>query len=322
MSKKLYLIVLLALVVSLLALPIYGADSRLRVAVLPFDDGAIQGQDRWWSGDWNVGKGVSDELVTALFNSGKFRVIEREQLDRVLEEQHLSSSGRIDSHTAARIGRILGVQILIMGKVTEFSTDSKGGMINVDDRHSIGLGIKSNTARVTIDARMVDTTSAEIKAAVSGRGEKKKTSLAISVDYNSIAFGSNEFKKTNLGIALRDAVNDVAAQLADRSTEITPAAPTVFSPSAISCRVATVYGSQIYLNAGANQGVKNGMKFKVFRIIRTVKDPSTGKVIDYITEPIAKIQVTKVKSSSAICVIHTRINSKYRITKNDLVKQI
>lgn len=322
MFKKLHLLVLLTLIVSLFALPTYGADNRLRVAVLPFDDGAIQGNDRWWSEDWNVGQGVSDELVTALFNTGKFRVIEREQLDRVLAEQNLSASGRIDSRTAARIGRILGVQILVMGKVTEFSTDSQGGMINVDDRHSIGLGIKSNTARVTIDARMVDTTSAEIKAAVTGRGEKKKTSVAIAVDYNSIAFGSDKFRKTSLGIALRDAVNDVAAQLAANSAEIKPAAPTETSQGAISCRVATVYGSQIYLNAGMNQGIKPGMQFKVFRIIRSVKDPGTGKVIDYITEPIAKIKVTQVKSNSAICVIHTRINSKYRVAKNDLVKQI
>lgn len=323
MFKKLHLFILLTLVIGLFTLPTYGADNRLRVAVLPFDDGAIQGQDRWWKGDWNVGQGVSDELVTALLDTGKFRLIEREQLQKILEEQNLSSSGRVDSRTAARIGRMLGVQILIMGKVTEFTTDSKGGAVNVSDRRNIGIGIKADTARVAIDARMVDTTSAEIKAAVTGRGEKKKTSLGLSIDYNSIVLGSDEFKKTNLGKALRDAVASVAQQLGERASTITPAAPTVSNNRGpINCQIATVYGSQIYINAGANHGVRPGMKFQVSRIIRTVKDPKTGKVLDYVTEPIAKIIVSTVKNDTTICVLHTRLNSKYRIQKNDLVKQI
>ncbi|HEY8465018.1 MAG TPA: CsgG/HfaB family protein [Bacillota bacterium] len=322
MFKKLQLLVLLTLVIGLTIPPAYGADHRLRVAVLPFDDGAIQGRERWWREDWQVGRGVSDELVTALFNTGKFRIIEREQLDRVLKEQHLASTGRIDSRTAARIGRILGVQILIMGKVTEFTTDTKGGAINVDDRRNIGIGIRSTTARVTIDARMVDTTSAEIKAAVTGYGENKKTGLALSIDYNSIVFGSDKFKKTNLGIALRDAVASVASQLAEKAEAIKPAAPDISYRKPISCRVATVYGSEIYLNAGANSGIRNGMIFKVSRIIRSVKDPATGKVLDYITEPIAKIRVISVKSNTAVCVIDSRINPKYRVQKNDLVNQI
>ena len=45
----------------------YGADSRYRIAVLPFDDGSIK--DRWWGGNWDVGTGVSDELVTALLQT-------------------------------------------------------------------------------------------------------------------------------------------------------------------------------------------------------------------------------------------------------------
>jgi curli biogenesis system outer membrane secretion channel CsgG len=322
MNRKLRLIILLLVLATLFTLPAQGADNRLRVAVLPFDDGAIQGHERWWNDNLQVGKGVADELVTALLDTGKFRLIEREQLQRVLEEQNLASHGRIDSNTAARIGRLLGVQILIMGKVTEFSTSSKGGTINTNN--GIGINIRANTARVTLDARMVDTSSAEIKAVATGRGEKKQTNLGLEVNYNRISMGSNEFKKTNLGIALRDAVNSVAAQLNEKADSIRPSAPTLPSRpgrSSISGLVAEIYGSKIYINVGAAQGVRPGMMFTVYHIMRVVRDPNTKKIIDYITEPIAKIAVAKVRNNTSICTIYSRLNAKYRVQVKDIVKQ-
>jgi curli biogenesis system outer membrane secretion channel CsgG len=327
LQKKLHLLILLIFIFTLcFVLPVQGApDSRLRIAVLPFDDGSIQGRDRWWGPDWQVGPSVADELVTTLFNTGKFRLIEREQIQKVLDEQNLADSGRIDPRTAARLGRILGVQILIIGKVTEFSTDSAGAAIN--NGRGIGIGIRSNTARVTIDARMVDTTNAEIKATASGHGEKKRTSLGLRVDFSEIRFGSNEFRKTNLGAALREAIQQLADDLAAKSGKISVAPPPppphshpVREP--LSGKVATVYGSRIYLNIGSRDGVRPGLHFTVFRIMKAVKDPNTGKIIDYITEPIAKITVVSVKHASAICKIKYRINSKYRIATNDLVKLI
>lgn len=321
MSKKVYLVVLLALAVCLFAIPSFAADSRLRVAVLPFDDGSIQGQERWWDGNLKVGDGISSELVTALLNTGKFRLIEREQLDKVLAEQNLSASGKIDTSTATKIGRLLGVQILVMGKVTEFTNDSTGGKVKLDDKHKIGLDITAHASRVAIDARMVDTTTAEIRAAVTGRGEKKRANVGVEVDYNKLAIGSDEFKKTALGTALRDAVTSLASQLADKAADITPAAQDVSRPAALSGKVATVYGSSVYLNIGSVNGVGVGMQFKVYHVIRAVKDPSSGKVIDYITEPIANLIVTSVKNNTAVCKVKSRISTKYKVTKNDIVKQ-
>jgi curli biogenesis system outer membrane secretion channel CsgG len=217
MAKKLYFLLLFALLISFGAVfPVLGAppDSRLRVAVLPFDDG----RERWWGSRWEVGRGVADELVTALFDTGKFRLIEREQIQRVLAEQRMGDSGRSDPRTAARLGKILGVQVLILGKISEFSNDSTEASINTHG--GFGIGIRANTARVTLDARMVDTTSAEILATASGHGEKKQTSLGLRVDFNRIDFGSNEFRKTNLGVALKDAVANLTEQLAAKAPRL------------------------------------------------------------------------------------------------------
>ena len=60
-----------------------------------------------WSywGD-NLGDAAADELVTQLFGTGKFSLVERSQLEAVLAEQNLGQSGRVNSAQAAEIGRI------------------------------------------------------------------------------------------------------------------------------------------------------------------------------------------------------------------------
>jgi curli biogenesis system outer membrane secretion channel CsgG len=315
MKQKLYFGFILIMLAGLLILPVSGADNRYRVAVLPFDDGSIQ--SRWWGSNWDVGKGVADELVTELLNTNKFRLVEREQINKILREQDLGSTGRIDPASAAKIGKILGVHYLIMGRVTEFSTDSKGGTVIIP-HNNFGINIRSNTARVAIEARLVDAASAEIVSSVTGTGEKKQTNLGLVVNWNVIALGSNEFKKTNLGIALRDAVASVAAQLGEKAYDGT--APSL-QPEPISGLVADTFGHKVYITSGSSDGVQVGMVFIIHHVIRVVKNPATGEVIDHITEPVAEIAITEVKEKSAVGVISTWLTNRHGISGGDIVKE-
>jgi curli biogenesis system outer membrane secretion channel CsgG len=65
-------------------------------------------------------RGVSDLLVDRLVRDGTFSVIERSRLDAVLAEQNLGRSGLLDANAAAQVGRILGVDAVILGSVTQF----------------------------------------------------------------------------------------------------------------------------------------------------------------------------------------------------------
>ena len=83
---------------ALMALPLGGADvaaqsKRPTVALLDFDFGTVQ---QWWSGNWDIGKGIADLLVDELVNDGTYRVIERKRLDALLAEQNFSNSERAD----------------------------------------------------------------------------------------------------------------------------------------------------------------------------------------------------------------------------------
>src|SRR4051812_48200294 len=90
------------------------------VAVLVFDNTSIGKDARDFDG---IGKGVMDILITDLSGNSKVRVVDRERINKVLEEQNLTKGGAIDGQTAVRVGRIFGACYSIYGA---FMRDLKG----------------------------------------------------------------------------------------------------------------------------------------------------------------------------------------------------
>ena len=66
----------------------------------------------WWRG--GVGWELSGMLSNELSSSGHFRVLERNKLGNVLEEQNLAASGRVRSGTGAKMGNVTGAQYLVL----------------------------------------------------------------------------------------------------------------------------------------------------------------------------------------------------------------
>ncbi len=52
-------------------------------------------------------------------------VIERKALDKILTEQNFSNSNRADPSSAAKIGKLLGVSVIVVGSITQFGRDDK-----------------------------------------------------------------------------------------------------------------------------------------------------------------------------------------------------
>jgi curli biogenesis system outer membrane secretion channel CsgG len=315
MKRKLLLWVLL-FTFSALTLQASGAEQLYKIAVLPFDDGSIQ--DRWWDeGHWDVGKGISDEFVTEFLKTNRFRLIEREQIDKIIEEQDFGQSGRVDTKTAASLGKILGVDFLVMGRVTEFSLKSTG-VSGLSLKKGVGLGVKSTNAIVAIDARLVDTNTAEIIASVTGKGDKRSTNLSVAVEWEAIDIGSDEFRTTNLGIAMREAVASAAKQLADQAYS-SGRGPSLSAK--LKGVVAYASGNRVIINIGSSSGVKQDMVFVVRRVLEVVKDPITGEVLDEVTEAVAEIKVTEVKDKSATCTILKKLSSDLTTAVGDVTEQ-
>lgn len=96
-------------------------DGKPTVAVMYFNNGALSKHDEYQP----LSKGIADVLITELAANDSIRVVERDQLQKLLEEQDLAASGRVDQATAVKVGKLLGAQHMIFGG---FVIDMKGRM--------------------------------------------------------------------------------------------------------------------------------------------------------------------------------------------------
>lgn len=181
---------------------------RMAVAVMDFDFGTI---DNWW-GQYDIGKGMADQVVDALVNDGTWRVIERKKLDTVLAEQDFSQSDRADPSAAklSKIGKVLGVRYIIAGSITRFSTEKRGGGVRVK---GIGLGGGKAKTIVSLTARMIDTTTGEIMISAKGQGESSKGGdVGLSTGGFGASTNAEEWRESALGEAQEKACNELVAQ--------------------------------------------------------------------------------------------------------------
>lgn len=147
---------------------------RARIAVARFENKTGE-SGRWWNR--SIGDGMADMLTTALFQSGRFIVLERGALDDVMAEQDLGASGRVRGDTAAAIGEIEGAELMVVAAVTEFSEDASGTRGSVGGgrlgRVIGGIAGGTSSAHMAIDLRIIDTETSRILAATSVEGEAK-----------------------------------------------------------------------------------------------------------------------------------------------------
>lgn len=101
---------------------------KTKIAVLDFQ---TQGEE--FSTE-DMGRIVAEWMITGLVETGRFDVIERRLLAKVLEEQKLGMTGLIDAESAAQLGKILGVKTIVSGTILklERTVEINARLINVD----------------------------------------------------------------------------------------------------------------------------------------------------------------------------------------------
>jgi curli biogenesis system outer membrane secretion channel CsgG len=170
MKRVSTLVLCAALLLAVLAAPALtsaaGSD-KPRIAVLEFKNKA---DNQWW---YRGGaEAAQDVFVTELVKSGKFRVIEREQLQALMQEKNLSLSGDIDPQTAIRAGKLLGLNYLLTGAITEYgNTDVSGGA------RGVYAGKRKFVA--AMNARLIDTETGEILWADEARAEEASIKVSV-----------------------------------------------------------------------------------------------------------------------------------------------
>ncbi len=256
------------------------AAAKPRVAVIEFKDKTSHYS--WY----RAGEAAQDMFVTELVKSGKYRVIEREQLAAIMQEKGLSLSGDIDPKTAVKAGKLLGVEYLVTGALTELGVADRGARVpGVFGMPSVRVGSQKMDA--SIDARMINTTTGEIVWADTAKETTSDASVYVA------GAGGGVDDKRKLDRVLRPVVVKLAASMAQASAP-TSGLGGAGDASGIAGKIAKVEGGSVFLNVGAEAGIKEGDAFDVYRVGNVIKDPDTGEVLGSDETKVGRVKVTKV----------------------------
>ena len=124
-----------------------GADTRPTVAVLYFTNSSLVD----FASYAPLSKGMAEMMISEIAQNSAVRVVERDRLQTLLEEQNLQSSDRVDKSTAVKLGKTLGAGHMLMGS---FIIDP------------------SKTMRIDVRSVNTETGQIEYTESVSGKSDK------------------------------------------------------------------------------------------------------------------------------------------------------
>jgi curli biogenesis system outer membrane secretion channel CsgG len=244
-----------------------------------------------WHGQWEIGHNLSIMLESALIDSGRFVLVEREKLGDVILEQDLAASGRAAKSKVAQKGLIRPARYIATGAVTEVEDQQSGGGGGISIR-GIRVGGSRSEAQVTVIVKLVDTTTSQIVAKERIVGKAGRTGLNVGLDIAGVSTDLGGFKKTPLGQAAQDCINQASAIIAKKMEE--------FPFEGAVVKVGD--DGQIIINRGSQFGVEEGQDLIMKSEGEVLTDPDTGEVLGKEEgKLLGKLKVSKVLEKVSYC---------------------
>lgn len=252
---------------------------KRRIGVVEFENKTAYGKGR-------LGGAATDILITELVKSGKFIVVERGRMEKVLEEQKLQARGMVDPNTAVKIGKILGLEAIVIGAVSQFGVKTEG------HDYLLKKG-KRQVAEATAEIRMVDVETGQVLLADSGKGrvERKWGSF--------LGMGTKGgYDETIEGDALRAAIVQFVDNIINQINQ-----------KPWSCLIADAYGNEVYLNAGRDSGLEIGQKLACYHQGDEIRDPSSNLVIGHREQYIGEVEIKRYCGQSGDCSVASLVKA-------------
>jgi curli biogenesis system outer membrane secretion channel CsgG len=170
----------------------------------------------------DIGDGLREMLLTALFNSDYFIVLERQAINEIMLEQDLGASGRVKRETAAPIGELEGAEILVYGVVSEFESQASGGGLRLSmPRLPFSFGGDVSNAHIGIDLRAVDTATGRILFASRVEGKASdfsaRVGTAIGGGKTRMPISLGAYNNTPMEKAIRVAIDTAVGYLVSKT---------------------------------------------------------------------------------------------------------
>ena len=256
------------------------------IGVIPFENTS------YWKEDIDLQENMTTMLENVLVESGRFVVVERENMEATLGEQDLQSGGRAaKANDVAQTGQIRSAKYLARAQITgvEANESGGGGGLNIG---KFSIGASGGKAQIEMVIKIYDSSTSEIKASqrIVGKAGKRGFSLGFSESGLSTSIGG--FSKTPIGEAAYDCIAQAVEFMAKE-----------FEDYDIEGSVVTVTGDgKVVINRGTQFNVNVGNRFQVREVGEVLTDPSTGEVLDRIEGAVTgTIEVTRVTEKIAYC---------------------
>lgn len=251
-----------------------------------------------------LGMGMRDQLADALVQSGRFVVLERQNITDVLGEQKLAKSGLVSKSQSARSGKLTAAQFLVQGTITEFKVNAESGGSGFSFA-GISLGGSSASTHIGAVIRIIDTTTGEVIASERTVGTAEGSSSSIGVDFGSVGFKTGSKKADPLDQAVQYLVDDAVQKIAAK----------------LSCipfkgRVIQIKGNSIIVSASQRNGAQIGDEFFVYSVGKELKDPFTGELLGREEVEVGRVKLLNVKERYSFA---KRIG-KFKLKPGDFIK--
>ncbi len=262
-----------------------------------------------WVSNYKLGYNLAIMLESALYDSGRFVLVERQNLDAVLVEQDLQKSGRMaGAGNVAQSGKLRSARYLASGAITEVEANQSGDDGGIRIR-GFKIGASGGKAQITAIVKLIDTTTGEVVAKQRVVGKAGKGGLR--VGYSSGVWGANlgGFTKTPIGEAAQDVIVQSVLFFANEMEDYD------FTASVVT----VAKGGEIIINRGSTYGVFPGQHFLVEEEGEQLIDPDTGEILgesegEQLIDPdtgeilgesegemVAQIRCLRVKEKIAYC---------------------
>ncbi|MCX6228481.1 MAG: penicillin-binding protein activator LpoB [Bacteroidia bacterium] len=206
-----------------------------------------------------IGKQAVDILSTKLGSTNKFILLERQDMDKILEELKLSGNSSLQK---------VGADYLIIGSVTEF------GRKNVGDVNMFSRS-KTQTVQAGVSIRLVDVSTGQIIYSEEAKGEAETSNKTVMGLGTHADFDATLSDKA-ISVAISKLVENIINNCMDRPWK---------------SYFLAVDPSGILISGGKSQGLKIGDAFEVFENGKSIKNPQTGMTIELPGKSVGKIKI-------------------------------
>ena len=209
-------------------------------------------------------KFMTSDLITYLTKTNKFDVVERSRMKDILAEQEFSESGYISEKTAVKMGKLIGADYFVMGKIEQLKAEYK--MEKIPYTETVRPKYEG---KLIVNVRIVDSRGGKVVTA-----DKIETELE---DHNYQGkVNGDDFIEMLKDKAVRQVVDSIVGGV-------------------FPIKVIKVSGGEVYLNRGAGATFKVGDKLSLFTQGEALVDPDTGENLGSAEEEVAAVEITSIQ---------------------------